>query len=138
MGPLLPLIVAAAAGIGGWEYWKHKTPAARYVGDLAKAGDTVEVSVPDLIKANASISLGAAAGQIPSGTLTVLVLVQGASKDTLQGPLTAFGTAALPSPLGSVVVNRADVTKVMRGGKTATAATLKGSTQFNGERRFLG
>lgn len=139
MAPIIYALGALAAGAIGYKAFIAKK---RYVGDLAEAGrpiataDQVEVMVPDLIKSNASISIGPNAGQIPAGTASVLVAVMGASKDVLQGPIIAFGTVPLPIPLGSVVVNRADVKAVIRNGKVARSP----SGAFAGERskRFMG
>lgn len=141
MAPLVYLLGGlAAAGLG----YKVLTKP-RFVGDLAKAGpvgtgpgmgDQVEVMVPDLLRSNSSITVGTNPGQLPPGTNTVIVAVQGASKEVLQGPITTIGTVPLGIPLGSVVVNRADVKAVYRNGKIARSP----SGQFAGEkgRRFAG
>lgn len=141
---MAPLIYGIGAGLAALVGYKVYTKP-RYVGDLAKAGplgvgpasgDQVEVPIAALLKSNSSISIGTNPGQIPSGTNTVIVAVQAATKDVLQGPITTFGTVPLAVPMGSVVVNRADVTAVFRNGKTARAP----SGQFAGERekRFAG
>lgn len=136
--PLIPVLGAAAAALVGYKVFG---PKPRFVGDVAKAGplasaDQVEVFVPALLRSNTSLSQGMAPGQIPPGTATVLVSVLGANKDVLQGPIVAFGTVPTPTPLGSVVVNRADVQAVVRNGKVLRSPT----GQFAGERskRFMG
>lgn len=145
MAPLIPILGLAAAGLIGYKVLGNKP---RFVGDLAKAGplgtgpntgDQVEVMVPDLLRANASLSMGPAglaAGQLPPGTQTVIIHVLGATKDVLQGPMTTVGTLPLPAPVGTFVVPRQDVKAVYRNGKTARAADGK----FAGERhrRFAG
>lgn len=138
MAPLL--LAGLALGALGLGY-KLTHPAPRFVGDLAKPGpiasaDQVEVLIGDLLKSNGSISIGNGPGQIPNGTNSVLVSVLGANKDVLQGPIIAFGTVPLPAPLGSVVVNRADVKAVVRQGKIARDA--KGNFAGDRHRRFAG
>lgn len=139
MGPLLWVIGSAVAGFVGYEAFKKKP---RFVGDLAQAGatiataDQVEVPTAALIASNSSISVGTGAGQLPDGTNSVIIAVLGATADQLQGPITTLGTIPVPTPIGSVTVNRADVTTVYRNGKKATAATLNPGltgSQFNGE-----
>lgn len=89
---------------------------ARFLGDLAQIGDDVEIPVPNLIVNNRSID----ANMFPPGTNSVMVYVQGANAELLQGPIRAIGAVPLPAAIGSVVVNRQDVTKIVRQGKTAT------------------
>jgi len=142
---MAPIVYGLGAALAGWFGYKFLTKP-RFVGDLAKPGviasaDQVEVTVADLMRSNASAVIGSNPGQIPTGTASVLVAVLGADKNTLQGPIVAFGSVPLPAPLGSVLVPRKDVQKVIRGGKTATNATISSSTQFAGERRprtFMG
>lgn len=136
--PLIPVLLGIAGAGAAYTLLK---PKPRFVGDLAKAGplasaDQVEVMVPDLLRSNASAKVGAAAGMIPPGTMSVLVAVLGANKDVLQGPIVAFGTVPVSPPLGSLNVNRQDVKAVIRGGKIARSADGK----FAGERskRFAG
>jgi len=147
MAPILPILAGLAAlGVG----YKIVTKP-RFVGDLAKPGplpgpnvskpgDQVEVMVPDLMRANNSVSIGTGPGQLPPGTNSVVVAVLGASKDVLQGPITMVGTVPLAAPLGSLVVPRSDVKAVYRyfNGKPKIARDPSGN--FAGERakRFAG
>lgn len=147
MGPLLPILaVLAAGGIG----YKVLTKP-RFVGDLAKPGplpgpgvnqpgDQVEVMVPDLMRSNASVSIGTNQGQLPPGTNTVIVAVLGADKNVLQGPITTIGTVPLAIPLGSMRVPRVDVKAVYRyiNGKPKIARDPSGHFAGEREKRFAG
>ena len=145
MTPLLWGLAALGAGLIGWKAIHPR----RFVGDLAKpgplgtlpgSGDQVEVMVPDLMKANASVQQGTAPGQIPPGVQTVIVHVLGAKGDVLQGPITTMGNIPLGQPIGAVLVNRKDVKAVYRnvGGTMKVARDASGN--FAGERakRFMG
>jgi hypothetical protein len=147
MGPLLPILGLLAAG--GVAYKVMTKP--RFVGDLAKPGplpgpginnpgDQVEVSVPDLMRSNASVTLGTGQGQLPPGTQTVIVGVLGADKNVLQGPITTVGTVPLAIPLGSMRVPRSDVKAVYRyfNGKPKIAREATGNFAGERERRMMG
>lgn len=147
MGPLIPILGALV--LGGIAYKAVTKP--RYVGDLAKPGplpgpginqpgDQVEVMVPDLMRSNASVSIGTNNGQLPPGTNTVIVAVLGADKNVLQGPITTVGTVPLAIPIGSMRVPRSDVKAVYRyvNGKPKIAREASGNFAGERERRFAG
>jgi hypothetical protein len=123
-----PLSIAIGATLlyGGYKVFFDKPK--RFVGDLAQVGDEVVVSVNNLTQQNKNLPV------MPADTASVTVEVQGVDADRLQGPIVAFGPLRIPAKLGSFVVHRVIVEKVIRGGKVATSVTGSGST-FTGDRQ---
>lgn len=125
----------AIAAYAGYKTFVEKKP--RYVGDLAKTGDEVVLSVNNLMQNNKQYDPKMA----PPGTDFVTIEVQGGDADRVQGPIVAFGALRIPAKVGQFVVHRVLVDKVIRGGKVATSVSGPGST-FTGDRRlpnrFLG
>lgn len=128
---IVPVLAGVAALFAGYKLFIEKKP--RFVGDLAKVGDDVQVSVNNLSQNNKDLP------KMPADATFVLVKVKGADADRLQGPIVAFGNVRIPAEIGSFVVHRVLVDKVIRNGKQATSPVGPGST-FTGERknRFRG
>lgn len=105
----LPLVPLALAGLAGWAGWKMLGPGSRFLGDKAKVGDTVFVAPSFLSQASLP--------QLPPGTLYVMIKVKGEDKERVQGPIVGFGDQPIPAELGTYVVQRKDIFKVMRDGK---------------------
>lgn len=113
-----PFAIASLAGLAGWGALKlFKSATARFVGDHAKIGDEVLVH-PQFLGPNA------AQLKLQPGTLWVAIKVAGADKERLQGPVVGWqlpGTSTthrIPAALGSWLVERKAVFRVIRDGKT--------------------
>lgn len=113
-----PFALAALAGVAGWGALKlYKDASARFPGDHAKIGDEVLVH-PQFIGENASQL------KLQPGTLWVAIKVVGADKERLQGPVVGWhqvgtsNTVRVPAALGSWMVERRAVFRVIRDGKT--------------------
>lgn len=129
---MLGLLYGAGVALAAYAGYQLFGQKHRYVGDLAQKGDLVQVSVNNLAQVNKSVS----AANFPAGTDTVLIRVDGAQGDVLQGPIVAYGPrnkeVQLPTAgIGSFLVHRVIVDKVIRNGKSATAATGPGAV-FHG------
>jgi hypothetical protein len=112
-----PLALAALAGTAAWGGWKLLQKAnTRFVGDVAKVGDEVLVH-PQFVPNSAQLKLA-------PGTLWVAIKVAGVDKERLQGPVVGWqqpGTSTtfrIPAAVGSFVVTRQSVFRVIRDGKT--------------------
>jgi hypothetical protein len=112
MGP-----IAWALAIGAvWAGWKlFQSATHRFVGDYAKTGD--EVLVHPQFLASPPTTL-------PSGTLWVAIKVLGGDKERVQGPIVGWqqpgtqNTMRIPAAVGSFVVQRNTIFRVIRDGKT--------------------
>jgi hypothetical protein len=107
----LPLIAWAGIGLASLAGYKLLGGSSeRYLGDKAKVGDVVFVAPSFLSQATLP--------QLPPGTLYVGIKVEGGDRERVQGGIVAFGDQMLPTTgVGSFVVQRKDIFKIMRDGK---------------------
>ncbi len=107
---LFPIVLGAAALYGAAKLLSGEKP--RFVGDRAEKGDIVEVHPAFLTGVPSNMT----------NALFVQVRIDGLTKDALQGPIVGFqGAPHTPDStqaIGSFVVKRSDVYKVIRNGKT--------------------
>jgi hypothetical protein len=105
--PLIAWVGLAALGYGGYKAFSGASN--RFPGDAAKVGDDVFVAPSFLSQATLPV--------LPPGTIYVIITVKGGDSERVQGPITGFGDQKIPGEVGSFVVQRKDIFKVMRGGK---------------------
>lgn len=110
-----PLAIAALALGGLWGSFKLLGEKKRFVGDYAQTGDEVLVHPSFLSQATLP--------KLPPGTLWVAIKVQGGDRDRVQGPIVGWQqpntstTLHIPAALGSFVVQRKDIFRVVRDGR---------------------
>ena len=131
---MAPLLLAVLGLGGGFAAFKLLTKP-RFLGDLAKPGDEVQVSLNNLAQVNKNIP------PLPPNTNFVGIHVTAADKDSVSGPIVRIENTPVPAKIGPVglpssgfTVHRVLIDKINRGSKTATST----SAGFHGEGVFQG